>query len=85
MMEAAYQIREMTKTPGWQAFTEYLLVTGTPLRNKLLNDLGVDSLEEYKKTAGLLAGIQIALDAPDKVEKLANAARAAERDERDAE
>lgn len=53
-----------------------------PVKKRLLNDSGVDTIEDYKKLAGYLAGVHKALDAPKDVATLADNARERERNAR---
>ena len=75
LIEQAHQLHELTKHPGWEVLVDYCNVVMAPVKRRLLNDSGVDTLDEYKKLSGYLAGMHRVVDVPAEVETLASNAR----------
>jgi hypothetical protein len=75
LVERNAQVQELTKHPGWELYCDFV-------RHRLAIEQGLlirgnfDSLEDYKKKAGWVAGAIYALEAPDALMKLVESAHA---------
>lgn len=74
LLEQATLIDDLTKQPGWGAFTDFLINKTLPSR-RIITSGSCRTMEEYRETAGFIKGIEWALSAPDHALSLVETAK----------
>lgn len=67
LQERAHQIRELTKTSGWELLRDYVATVLNAKNRGLLNG-NAKTLEDYRADAGFISGAQFVLGAADELE-----------------
>ena len=77
LIEQHHQLDELTKHPGWEVLTDYVLhgPAGSAKRQHRIVNGGVQSYEDYVRECGWLAGAHHVLDAVETVGAMALGAR----------
>lgn len=75
LIERAHQIRELTRHPGWEYFTDWLAYRVRSAQGKLLGG-DISDINDYKLQAGIMRGVQLALHAADDTQLLVDNERA---------
>jgi hypothetical protein len=68
LLERAHQIAQLSQHPGWSVYCDYLVAQTISLQTRIL-DGRCTSFEDYKEKTGRVAGIRLALEAPNKLDE----------------
>ena len=71
LVEQAHQVYELTQHPGWEVFLDYLRFSDGALAARQVQLLkgAARTWEDYQHRTGFIAGVQYAIDAPERLEQ----------------
>lgn len=84
LVERTHRIRQLTKTPDWQLYADWLIACLEPKQRALLSG-SMDDMLRYKQEAGFIQGAMFALHAADELERQLARAQEIVQDKLDAE